>query len=173
MVQGTEGRWWRQDPRHSSWKPSGDRSRCIFCSGECDSVDRNAVLIWLPQKFELIVDAREHRPNAPSQWVRRVFYGQLHYILVVELPTFKSVRSKFELAQPTTYLLARVTPCKTGGVDATKAFASYKTGEEEPDLFIDVRTIHCVVGRIYTRGKWWIVDRSRGAARTVFEADPA
>ncbi len=32
----------------------------------------------------------------------------------------------------------------------------------------DLRNIECVIGRVYTRGEWGIIDRSGGLARTEF-----
>lgn len=99
-------------------------------------------------------------------------YGQLHYVLAITLEPFKVKDPKFHLNKSTTYLLALVTPIKTRGVDATEAFVSYKDRDIEPNCFIDAQSIECLVGRIKTRGSWWIVDRSKGVARTIFEDDP-
>lgn len=41
-------------------------------------------------------------------------------------------------------------------------FPKYKGHDVEPDIFVDVCTIQCAIGRIFFRGSWWVVDRSRG-----------
>jgi len=33
---------------------------------------------------------------------------------------------------------------------------------------VDLATIHCVIGRVYDRGCWAIIDRSEKTAKTVF-----
>jgi hypothetical protein len=74
----------------------------------------------------------------------------------------------------TPYLLARVTPCNTRGLDAALrenpvvTFDSAQMVRTSPDI-IHINTIVAVVGRIHMGGnKWAIVDRSRSGACTQF-----
>lgn len=65
-----------------------------------------------------------------------------------------------------TRLLAVLTPCSTSGKDAAKEFTSY-TQMTRP-IVTDLATIVAVVGRVETRDKWVIVDRSGGLLHPEF-----
>jgi hypothetical protein len=72
------------------------------------------------------------------------------------------------------YLLARVAPCNTRGLDAALpenpvvTFDSAQMAHTSPDI-VHIDTIVAMVGRIHMGGNnWAIVDRSRGGARTQF-----
>jgi hypothetical protein len=91
-----------------------------------------------------------------------VFYGQLQRILVCELPDdaiFRYLRGK-------TCLLALVIPCNTDGRDATKEPTTYTT--VAAPVITDLCAIKAVVGRVQSRGKWTVVDRSREIAHAAF-----
>lgn len=91
-----------------------------------------------------------------------VFYGQLQNILVCELPDddiFQYLRGK-------TCLLALMIPCNTDGHDATRQRTTYTT--VAAPVITDLRAIKAVVGRVQSRGKWTIIDRSREIAHAVF-----
>jgi hypothetical protein len=74
----------------------------------------------------------------------------------------------------TPYLLARVEPCNTRGLDAASPANPVVTYTERdvgsPDI-IHVNTIVAVVGRIQMGNTWAIVDRSRDNVRTQFVDD--
>ena len=55
------------------------------------------------------------------------------------------------------------------GRDATKEVTTYQ--RTSTNIFIDLRAIGCVVGRIKCGNDWAIIDRSEELARTVF-VDP-
>lgn len=69
----------------------------------------------------------------------------------------------------TTRLLAMITSCKTLGQDAAKEITSY-THMTKP-IIIDIRTIVAVVGRVETRGRWAIIDRTGGLVKPTFLED--
>lgn len=71
----------------------------------------------------------------------------------------------------TTLLLALVRPCKTNGLDATESVTLYR--DVLADVVVDLQSVQAVVGRVKSRDQWGIVDRSRGLARTVFDAEEA
>jgi hypothetical protein len=66
----------------------------------------------------------------------------------------------------TTRILALITPCVTGGKDASVEITKYQT--TTTSIITDIQTISCVVGRVLTRGKWGIIDRSGGLVKTEF-----
>lgn len=94
----------------------------------------------------------------------QVCYGRLEQILVCQLPKGK-VWGDFA-DQPR--LLAVITPCVTDGKDATQEIVSYYRTTQP--IITDIQTISAVVGRIKTRGKWTITDRSGGLIKPEFVA---
>ncbi|KDQ51674.1 hypothetical protein JAAARDRAFT_139876, partial [Jaapia argillacea MUCL 33604] len=90
--------------------------------------------------------------------VRTVFYRQLECILVCALPNERfwgKVGGK-------TLLLALIHPCNTQGRDATKGIVMYS--QTTAPIVTDLRVICAVVGRLRTRNRWGIVDRSQTGA---------
>lgn len=63
-------------------------------------------------------------------------------------------------------LLAVLTPCSTLGQDATKGIVSYN--RTTATFVTDIQTVSAVVGRIKSRGKWTIVDRTGGLIKPEF-----
>ena len=63
-------------------------------------------------------------------------------------------------------LLAVITPCVTFGKDATREVTTYK--QTAAQVVTDLCTVSSVVGRIWTRNRWGIVDRSDESSRTEF-----
>ncbi|KAG8905503.1 hypothetical protein FRC00_013220 [Tulasnella sp. 408] len=104
-----------------------------------------------------------------SSGKRLVLYGQFHYAIVVTLRPVNTRNVCIPVKR--TWILGYITPYKTGNVDATEALASFTDRDQQTSQFFDIRTIQAVVGRIKTRGRWYIVDRSEGCARTVFVDD--
>ena len=68
-----------------------------------------------------------------------------------------------------TLLLAVITPFKTRGEDASTTLTHYKnTGTL---LVTDIRNVKALVGRVETRGRWGLIDRSVGLAQAMFVVD--
>ncbi|KAH6897842.1 hypothetical protein BKA70DRAFT_1115872 [Coprinopsis sp. MPI-PUGE-AT-0042] len=82
-----------------------------------------------------------------------VNYGEMMAVLVCCLPD----QPIFGKHRGSTNLLALVEPCNTDFKDARKEPTSYK--QKLALVAIDVRNITAVIGRVQSRGKWWIVDR--------------
>lgn len=95
--------------------------------------------------------------------MRETFYGQLDLILEFNVPNHKfwgpELRGK-------TVLLAVITPCVTLGKDATKEVTTYT--QTTTQVVTDLRAISSVIGRVWTRNRWGIVDRSEEGSRTEF-----
>jgi len=109
-----------------------------------------------------MVEERKSRYGEPSL-VRQIFYGRLEYILVCHLPNHEHFRV---FNDSLTRLLALVTPCSTGGQDATEVLTMYS--RTTTAVITDLRSIEAVIGRIETRGNWGIIDRTDHLAHTVF-----
>jgi hypothetical protein len=87
--------------------------------------------------------------------------------LVCKLP----VDDFLEELNRVTCLLALVTPCNTGGQDATQEYTTYST--QAASTITDVRSIRAVIGRVHSRTEWVIVDRSSKLSHAAFEVDGA
>ena len=94
---------------------------------------------------------------------REIFYGLLEVILECNIPD-KNFWGRY--LQGMTVLLAVITPCITMGKDAAKELTTYQ--HTTTQVVTDLRTISAVVGRVKTRNRWGIVDRSEDSSRTQF-----
>lgn len=103
----------------------------------------------------------------PVEFKHVICYGQLHYLIDFRMPELVFGKKKHA---PKHHILGFVTPCRTEGKDATKDLVVYHNGPQglHPQRFINISSIECAVGRVKSRSKWWIVDRSNGLARTSF-----
>ncbi|KIO21332.1 hypothetical protein M407DRAFT_80502 [Tulasnella calospora MUT 4182] len=124
-------------------------------------------------RFTQLVDLNARYRNMPSTFERRVQYGQLHSVLVCELPKSNLLR----LQESKVFLLAHITPCDTsirrGGTeiwpDATQEVVSYK--DTLTSIIVDISAVEVVVGRVkygIAEKRWGIIDRSGEGARTTF-----
>lgn len=104
------------------------------------------------------------RGGAPPLVKTTVFYGQLQKILVCELPD----DDIFQYLKGKTCLLALVIPCNADGCDATGVAGPATYTTVAAPVITDLRSIKAVVGRVQSRGKWTIIDRSREIARAAF-----
>ena len=90
--------------------------------------------------------------DAPAEMEVRTFYGELQQIFKIEVPRSSQLR----LNQPQTLFLAAIKDCDASFNE--NGFWEFKSAGKL--TVIDLGTIQCVVGRIYDRGKWVIIDRS-------------
>ena len=79
------------------------------------------------------------------------FFGQLNRILVLELPSAQQLN----LDEPTTVIVALIQEVKTTLRNGIYYFKNF--GVEEA---VDLNTLQCVVGRVWDRNEWAIIDRS-------------
>ncbi|KAJ7450205.1 hypothetical protein FB451DRAFT_1146475 [Mycena latifolia] len=135
----------------------GDSIRCVCACGDGTHPERNMSYV----RYEIQV------PHDPEEntWVSEIFYGRIEEILVCNLPKEEFWGSLSD----TTRLLAVITPCKTLGKDAAKKITAYK--DMTKPIVTDLRTISAVVGRVETRGRWAITDRTGGLVKPMFIAD--
>ncbi|KAJ7025864.1 hypothetical protein C8F04DRAFT_957060, partial [Mycena alexandri] len=132
----------------------GDSFRSVSASGAGSTPKRDMSFIRVRGNF---------RPS----WQVQIFYGRLECILVCDLPraaVFDSLAGKRRL-------LAVITPCKnTKGQDASLEITNHNGFTSL--LVTDLQSVVAVVGRIQTRGRWALVDRTGGLIRPQFiEAD--
>ncbi|KAI0662144.1 hypothetical protein C8Q70DRAFT_879661, partial [Cubamyces menziesii] len=100
--------------------------------------------------------------------VRRVHYGHLQAIFEC---TFDVLQTIWGSLAGNTLLLALITPCNTGGEDATTELTLYEGYRAQ--IVVDLQSIQAVVGRVASRHQFGIIDRSGTYARTVFVAEEA
>ncbi|KAF8507911.1 hypothetical protein BU17DRAFT_20314, partial [Hysterangium stoloniferum] len=92
------------------------------------------------------------RKSEPTE-IQQVFYGQIHYIISLKL----SSCAELNIPDTPCSLLACISPCITNGKDATESLTSYNRTSTE--IFINLRTINCVVGHVHGRD-WYIINQS-------------
>jgi hypothetical protein len=89
-------------------------------------------------------------------------YGRLECILVLELEP----NPVLGILEKATRILADLTPCACTEGDATTDLVSYR--RFQPGRILDIQAIENVVGRMSSRGDWYLIDRSVEGARTQF-----
>jgi len=102
-------------------------------------------------QYTQLVDRHAHRRRKTPDFELQNFFGQLKRILILELPSAQ----RLNLDEPTTFILALIREVKAtlrNGIYYYKDF-----GVEE---VVDVSNLQCVVGRIWDRDEWAIIDRS-------------
>lgn len=92
------------------------------------------------------------------------YYGCLDCILVCILPDTSFWGSEL---RGSTRLLAYITPAATDGKDATKEQVLFYS-RQTTGVITDLRSVGAVIGRVPTRGKFGIIDRSGSMAQTSF-----
>lgn len=59
-----------------------------------------------------------------------------------------------------------ITPYRTGGKDAALDIVSHR--QAMAPVVLDLQTVMAVVGRLQSRGKWFLIDRTGGMVRPEF-----
>jgi len=94
--------------------------------------------------------------------VLETFFGELQQIIKIDLPA----ASQLNLKEPVRLFYAIVKQCNAKW--SKEGFWEYKElGGLEA---VDIGLVQCVVGRIFDRGKWVVVDRSGERAHADIEA---
>ena len=114
-------------------------------------------------QYELLVRDKHH--GHKGQEIIQTFYGQLKYVLELQLPHSEDIG----IPRKQRYLSGFVEPSITNGKDMTQEYTMFT--QMSMAIFIDVRAIGSVVGHVKRHNKWGIVDRSGELAQTVF-VDP-
>lgn len=98
-----------------------------------------------------LVDRYARQKKKDPEFEPQNFFGQLQRILVLDLPS----TLQLNLATPTTIILALIK-----NVKATLTNNIYYYKGPGVDEVVDLTTVQCVVGRIWDRDEWAIIDRS-------------
>lgn len=72
------------------------------------------------------------------------------------------------LAEPTTLILAAIHTCDIEAHNSLDMHYYSKFGRTE---VVDITSVQCVVGRVKSRNRWAILDRTGGMARAYYDPD--
>lgn len=165
-IRGSAASFNTDKERDSSYvRVSTDTTYCGSMLRKTDS--------YIDFQFSQLVDIHASQANAPSVFEQQIYYGQLHFVLVCNMPRSNVLR----LPADKRFLLAYITPCDTSRLenrrkvwpDGSKELVTY-TQDQSP-LIVDLAAVECVVGRVrfgIVTPKWGIIDRSGEGARTTF-----
>lgn len=107
------------------------------------------------------MDRLAHRPNAPSEFEERAFYGRVLNIYEFELPVALDLRRP----RPETFVLACIRPCaiSKGPIPHTSSYLPVPHDNGTPEV-VDITTILGLVGRFEYGGRVYIIDRGDGTS---------
>ena len=109
-------------------------------------------------QYTQLVDRYARQKSRTPEFELQNFFGQLQRILVLELPS----TPQLNLAMPTTIILALIKNVKARLTDNI-----YYYKEPGVDEVVDLTMVQCVIGRIWDRDEWAIIDRSDNVAIQV------
>jgi hypothetical protein len=113
-------------------------------------------------QYQLAVDKFAHRPRQAPQFELQDFFGQVLRFIVVNIP--QSIDHGIE-AQSLVYAVIDEVKVLDRGSGTSASFHSHFYQDTGPIVIVDLNQVQCVIGRIYDRGKWAIVDRSTSVAQ--------
>ena len=106
-------------------------------------------------QYTQLVDRYAHQKRRTPEFELQNFFGQLQCILVLELPS----TLQLNLAMPTTIILALIK-----NVKATLTDNIYYYKEPGVNEVVNLTMVQYVVGRIWDREEWAIIDQSDDVA---------
>ena len=109
-------------------------------------------------QYTQLVDRYACQKRRTPEFELQNFFGQLQRILVLELPS----TPQLNLTMPTMIILALIK-----NVKATLMDNIYYYKGPGVDEVVDLTTVQCVVGRIWVRDEWGIIDQSDNVAIQV------
>jgi hypothetical protein len=110
-------------------------------------------------QYELYVDKYARQRRKTPKLELKTFYGQIQHIILVRLPATQDL----QLNEPETVILASIKNCpikRSNDLDM-----HYYQGEDGYTEIVDITSIQCLVGRIFDRDWWTVIDRSGKLAR--------
>ncbi|KAG9076071.1 hypothetical protein FRC06_009730 [Ceratobasidium sp. 370] len=165
---GTFNQWFSLLPRYCTSyskvrvRDGGDYIRSTIAASSASSVQ------WQDASFVRYVywrDKYENQRHRRPEMEKKTEYGRLECILVLEL----APNPVLGIKRKVTKILADLTPCVCVGEDATIEPVTYR--QFQPRRILDIQAVENVVGRVLSRGDWYIIDRSVDGARTTFVDD--
>jgi hypothetical protein len=115
----------------------------------------------------MLVDKYAHQPRRRPEYMLQTFYGQLQHIYVVR---FNGACPGLGCEDGTVIFLAAVKTCKLDGPDSQlRSLDIQFYSSEGATHIVDMTSIQCLVGRVWDRNRWAIIDRSGQLARAVYD----
>ncbi|KAF9053489.1 hypothetical protein BJ165DRAFT_1339455, partial [Panaeolus papilionaceus] len=102
-------------------------------------------------QYVQVVDKFAHQRRTRPVWEEREFFGQLKRILVIHV----RATPHLNIPKSRNIVLALVQIAVTENVNGFHSFK--RMGKLD---LVDLSTVRCVVGRVWDREQWTIVDRS-------------
>ena len=109
-------------------------------------------------QYTQLVDQYARQKRRLPEFELQNFFGQLQRILVIDIPP----TPRLNIAVPTTIILALIKNVKTTLTDNIYYYKVFGVDE-----VVDLTTVQCVVGRVWDRDEWAIIDRSDDVAIQV------
>ena len=114
-------------------------------------------------QYKLYVDKFRNQRRKTPKFELKTFYGQILHIIVLQLPEAEELR----LDSPQTVILASIKNIAIKrSNDLDMHFYQNEDGYTE---LVDISAIQCLVGRIFDRGWWTVLDRSGKLAHASAE----
>jgi hypothetical protein len=118
----------------------------------------------------MLVDKYARQAHRQPKYELQTFYGQLENIYAIHF----SLTSQQDLGPdcPSIVILAAIRSCilETADSQLKSLDIRYYTGTGALHV-IDITSVQCVVGHIWDRNKWAIIDRSSSLARAFYVED--
>ena len=117
----------------------------------------------------MLVDKYARQAHHRPMYELKTFYGQLENIYAIHS---SSISQDLGPDCPSIIILAAIRSCVLENVDSQLETLDirYYTGTGALHV-IDITSVQCVVGRIWDRNKWAIIDRSGSLARALYVED--
>ena len=90
----------------------------------------------------------------------KTFYGQILYIVLIRMPATEDLH----IDGLENVILASIRNCPIERVNAELDLHYYRNEKGYTEV-VDITAIQCLVGRVFDRGWWTIIDRSGKLAR--------
>lgn len=110
-------------------------------------------------QYELYVDKFANQRRKKPKLELKTFYGQIQQIILVRMPATPDLR----LNEAKTIIFASIKNCRIER--SNDLDMHYYRSEEGYTEVVDLEAVQCLVGRVFDRGWWTVIDRSGKLAR--------
>ena len=114
----------------------------------------------------MLVDRYTRQAHRQPDYELRTFYGRLEHIFVVQ---FKGPYPGRGQGDACTLFLVAIRSCTVNRPDPQlQALDIHFYSSEGPLHVVDITSLQCLIGRIWDRDQWAIIDRSGSLARALY-----
>ena len=116
----------------------------------------------------MLVDKYARRAHRQPEYELQTFYGRLEHIFVVQFKGRGPYPGRRQGDAHTLFLVA-IRTCTLDQPDPQlQALDIHCYSSEGPLHVVDIMSLQCLVGRIWDRNRWAIIDRSGSLARALY-----